>query len=92
MAAKTVATYATDCTMFARWFVESTGENFRSSAVTPSTPLMDRTLEEHALRGRFLPAHKAAGGTRRETRKQAEPRYGGSLADLVKANPAESPP
>src|SRR5919199_2690296 len=36
MAAKTVATYATDCTMFARWFTESTGEPFRAASVTPS--------------------------------------------------------
>src|SRR5919199_2033306 len=36
MAEKTVATYATDCTMFARWFSDSTGEPFRVASVTPS--------------------------------------------------------
>src|SRR5919198_6507336 len=39
MAAKTVATYATDCTMFARWFTESTGEPFSARAVTPTDVL-----------------------------------------------------
>src|SRR5919198_281506 len=36
MAVKTIATYRTDCTMFARWFTDSTGEAFRAAAVTPS--------------------------------------------------------
>jgi site-specific recombinase XerD len=39
MAAKTVATYATDCIMFARWFTESTGEPFSARAVTPTDVL-----------------------------------------------------
>jgi site-specific recombinase XerD len=39
MAAKTVATYATDCTMFARWFTDSTGEPFSARAVTPTDVL-----------------------------------------------------
>jgi site-specific recombinase XerD len=36
MADKTVSTYATDLTMFARWFSDSTGEAFRAAGVTPS--------------------------------------------------------
>jgi Phage integrase, N-terminal SAM-like domain len=40
MAAKTIATYATDCTMFARWFTESTDEPFAARAVTP-TDILD---------------------------------------------------
>src|SRR5919202_638571 len=36
LAEKTIATYRTDCTQFARWFTESTGEAFRAAAVTPS--------------------------------------------------------
>src|ERR671934_77424 len=36
MATKTVATYATDLSMFARWFTDSTGEAFRAASVTPS--------------------------------------------------------
>jgi site-specific recombinase XerD len=40
MAAKTVSTYETDCTMFARWFTESTGEPFAARAVTP-TDILD---------------------------------------------------
>jgi site-specific recombinase XerD len=39
MATKTVATYATDCTMFARWFTDSTGEPFAARAVTPTDVL-----------------------------------------------------
>jgi site-specific recombinase XerD len=40
MAEKTIATYATDCTMFARWFSDSTGEPFRAASVTP-TDILD---------------------------------------------------
>src|SRR5918911_3005063 len=40
MAAKTVATYATDLSMFARWFTESTGEPFTARSVTP-TDILD---------------------------------------------------
>src|ERR671935_1472609 len=40
MAEKTIATYATDCTMFARWFSDSTGEPFRATSVTP-TDILD---------------------------------------------------
>src|SRR5918911_2244381 len=40
MAEKTIATYATDCTMFARWFIDSTGEPFRAASVTP-TDILD---------------------------------------------------
>src|ERR687888_2097058 len=36
LAAKTIATYRTDCTQFARWFTDSTGEAFRAASVTPS--------------------------------------------------------
>src|ERR671928_1298508 len=40
MAAKTVATYATDLTMFARWFTDSAGEPFAARSVTP-TDILD---------------------------------------------------
>src|ERR671933_2342569 len=36
MADKTVTTYRSDLLSFARWFTESTGENFRAASVTPS--------------------------------------------------------
>jgi integrase/recombinase XerD len=36
MAAKTITTYTSDLVSFARWFTDSTGENFRATAVTPS--------------------------------------------------------
>src|ERR671923_468959 len=36
MAAKTITTYTSDLVSFARWFVDTTGENFRAGAVTPS--------------------------------------------------------
>jgi site-specific recombinase XerD len=39
MADKTVSTYATDLTMFARWFTDSTGEPFAARAVTPTDVL-----------------------------------------------------
>jgi site-specific recombinase XerD len=39
MATKTVTTYATDLTMFARWFTDSTGEPFTARSVTPTDVL-----------------------------------------------------
>jgi site-specific recombinase XerD len=39
MATKTVTTYATDLTMFARWFSDSTGEPFTARSVTPTDVL-----------------------------------------------------
>jgi len=36
VAAKTIASYRSDLTVFARWFTESAGEAFRAAAITPT--------------------------------------------------------
>src|ERR671934_1429853 len=40
MAEKTITTYTSDLVSFARWFIDSTGEPFRASGVTP-TDILD---------------------------------------------------
>src|SRR5215213_5214529 len=72
-AAKTVANYKSDLSLFARWFRDTTGEEFAAAAVTP-TDLRD-------YRSYLLTTKQSSPATVQTSPKSPSKGWGTSVAD-----------